>query len=93
MALFFALPSHVKNRIKDLEVYSLQSNEFQLKISTSKFLFENTIVTMELACVEIPRTVECFSKLVVGVKVILSWKARTRKNTMIFYDMLREGHK
>ncbi len=92
-ALFFALPSHVKNGIKDLEVYSLQTNEFQLKISTSKFLFEDTIVTMELARVEIPRTVECFSKLVVGVKVILSWKARTRKNTMMFYDTLREGHK
>ncbi|GBB97194.1 hypothetical protein RclHR1_29370002 [Rhizophagus clarus] len=91
--LFFALPSHVKNRIKDLEVYSLQSNEFQLKISTSKFLFEDTIVTMELIRVEIPRTVECFSKLVVGVKAILSWKARTRKNTMMFYDILREGHK
>ncbi|CAG8574480.1 1572_t:CDS:2 [Gigaspora rosea] len=46
-ALFFALPSHVKNRINDLEVY-------------------------KLARVEIPRTVECFSKLVVDVKVILS---------------------
>ncbi|CAG8675222.1 41357_t:CDS:2, partial [Gigaspora margarita] len=92
-ALFFALPSHVKDKIKDLEVYSLQSNEFQLKISTSKFLFEDTVVSMGLARVEIPRTVECFSKLVVGVKAILSWKARTRKNTMMFYDTLREGHR
>ncbi|CAG8726847.1 4476_t:CDS:2 [Rhizophagus irregularis] len=82
-----------KLEIKDLEVYSLQSNEFQLKISTSKFLFEDTIVAMELARIEIPRTVECFLKLVVGVKVILFWKARTRKNTMTFYDTLREGHK
>ncbi|CAG8791666.1 6474_t:CDS:2, partial [Dentiscutata erythropus] len=92
-ALFFALPSDVKDKIKDLEVYSLQSNEFQLNISTSKFLFEDTIVTMGLARVEIPRTVECFSKLVVGVKAILSWKARTRKNTMMFYNTLREGHR
>ena len=47
---------------------------------------------MELACIEISRIVEGFLKLVVGVKVILSWKAQMRKN-MMFYDTLREGHK
>ncbi|CAG8633845.1 4350_t:CDS:2 [Cetraspora pellucida] len=85
-----AISTHGKRT--DLEAYSLQSNEFQLKISTSKFLFEDTIVAMELARVEIPRTVEGFSKLVVGVKAVLFWKARTRKNTMMFYGTLREGH-
>ena len=92
-ALFFAIPSHVEHKIKDVEVYSLQSTEFQLKISASKFLFEDTVVTMDLARIEIPRTIEGFSKLVVGIKIVLSWKARTRKNTRIFYDILREGYK
>ncbi|CAG8653814.1 5966_t:CDS:1, partial [Diversispora eburnea] len=45
-------------RIKNIEIYNLQSNEFQLKISVSKFLFKDTIATMDLACIEIPRTVQ-----------------------------------
>ncbi|RGB33777.1 hypothetical protein C1646_761355 [Rhizophagus diaphanus] len=32
------------------------------KVSTSKFLFEDTIVAMELARIKIPRVIECFSK-------------------------------
>ncbi|CAG8618310.1 1929_t:CDS:1, partial [Funneliformis caledonium] len=53
----------------------------------------NTIITMDLQHIEIPRTVEGFSKLIVGVKTILSWKARTKKNTMKFYEALNKGHK
>ncbi|CAG8575772.1 10503_t:CDS:2 [Paraglomus brasilianum] len=92
-ALFFALPSATKDNITNIETYTLQSNGFHLKISASKYLFENTIITMDLQHVEIPRTVEGFSKLVVGAKTILSWKARTRKNTMRFYEALNNGHK
>ncbi|CAG8521045.1 953_t:CDS:2 [Funneliformis mosseae] len=62
-ALFFALPSATKNRITDIETYTLQSNEFRLKISASKYLFENTIITMDLQHVEVPRTVEGFSEV------------------------------
>ncbi|CAG8822598.1 37162_t:CDS:2, partial [Gigaspora margarita] len=80
--LFFALPSAAKADITKIETYNLQSNGFHLKISASKYLFEDTIVTMDLQHVEVPRTVEGFSKLVVGTKTILSWKARTKKNTM-----------
>jgi hypothetical protein len=48
---------------------------------------------MDLQDIEIPKTVEGFSKLVMAVKVILSWKAQTRKNTMEFYKALKNGHK
>ncbi|CAI2174812.1 16747_t:CDS:2 [Funneliformis geosporum] len=92
-ALYFALPSTTKSSIADIEIYTLQSNEFRLKISASKYLFENIIITMDLQHIEIPRTVEGFSKLIVGVKTILSWKARTKKNTMKFYEALNKGHK
>ncbi|CAG8535515.1 4715_t:CDS:1 [Acaulospora morrowiae] len=91
--LFFALPSAAKADITKIETYNLQSNGFRLKISASKYLFEDTIVTMDLQHVEVPRTVEGFSKLVVGAKTILSWKARTKNNTMAFYEALRKGHK
>ncbi|CAG8648569.1 5101_t:CDS:1, partial [Paraglomus occultum] len=92
-ALFFALPSATKGNITNIETYTLQSSGFRLKISASKYLFEDTIITMDLQHVEIPRTVEGFSKLVVGAKTILSWKARTRRNTMRFYEALNNGHK
>ncbi|CAI2194263.1 2755_t:CDS:2, partial [Funneliformis geosporum] len=91
--LFFALPSEAKNYITKIETYSIQSNGFRLSISVSKYLFENTIIMMDLQDVEVPRTVEGFSKLIMAVKVILSWKARTRKNTMEFYKALKKGHK
>jgi len=52
-----------------------------LKISASKYLFEDTIIMTNLQHVEIPRTVEGFSKLVMGAKTILSWKARTIKSS------------
>ncbi|CAI2185439.1 11535_t:CDS:2 [Funneliformis geosporum] len=91
--LFFALPSEAKANIIKIETYSIQSNGLRLTISVSKYLFENTIITMDLQDIEIPRTVEGFSKLVVAVKVIFSWKARTRKNTMEFYKALKNGHK
>ncbi|CAG8772709.1 10264_t:CDS:1, partial [Funneliformis caledonium] len=55
-ALYFALPSTTKSSIADIEIYTLQSNEFRLKISASKYLFENTIITMDLQHIEIPRT-------------------------------------
>ncbi|CAG8493259.1 8289_t:CDS:2 [Paraglomus occultum] len=91
--LYLALPSAVKNSITDIETYTLQSNGFRLKISASKYLFEDTIISMDLQHVEVPKTVEGFSKLVVGAKVILSWKARTRKNIMTFHEALNKGHK
>ncbi|PKK59063.1 hypothetical protein RhiirC2_857515 [Rhizophagus irregularis] len=91
--LFFALPSEAKANITKIETYSIQSNGLRLTISVSKYLFENTIITMGLQDIEIPRTVEGFSKLVTAVKVILSWKSRTRKNTQEFYKALKNGHK
>ncbi|CAJ0751423.1 15273_t:CDS:1 [Entrophospora sp. SA101] len=91
--LFFALPSAAKASIKNIETYSLQSNGFRLTISVSKYLFEDTIITMDLQDVEVPRTVEGFSNLIVAVKVILSWKARTRNNTITFYNALKKGNK
>jgi hypothetical protein len=89
--LFFALPSTAKNSITNIETYSLQSNGFRLTISVSKYLFEDTIIMMDLQDVEIPRTVEGFSNLIMAVKVILSWKACTRRNTMAFYEALKKG--
>ncbi|CAB4395601.1 unnamed protein product [Rhizophagus irregularis] len=91
--LFFALPSASKADIKNIEVYSLQSNGFCLTISVSKYLFDNTIITMDLQDIEIPKTIEGFSKVIMAVKIVLSWKARTRKNTDAFYKALNEGHK
>jgi hypothetical protein len=88
-ALYISLPTTAKARIIDIET---QSNGFQLTISASKYLFEDTIITMDLQDIEIPRTVEAFSKLITAIKVILSWKARTRKNTDVFYEVLEEGH-
>ncbi|CAI2174928.1 3223_t:CDS:2 [Funneliformis geosporum] len=91
-ALYISLPTTAKARIIDIETYRLQSNGFQLTISASKYLFEDTIITMNLQDIEVPRTVEAFSKLITAIKVILSWKARTRKNTDVFYEVLEEGH-
>ncbi|CAG8726124.1 16857_t:CDS:2, partial [Racocetra fulgida] len=54
--LFFALPSAAKADITKIETYNLQLNGFHLKISASKYLFEDTIVTMDLQHVEVPRT-------------------------------------
>ncbi|CAI2188706.1 3247_t:CDS:2, partial [Funneliformis geosporum] len=62
---------------------------FQLTISASKYLFEDTIITMDLQDIEILKTVEAFSKLIAAIKVILSWKARTRKNTD---EIIKDGH-
>lgn len=84
-ALFTALPSSAKASVTNIETYSVQSNGFRLTISVSKYLFENTIITMDLQDVEVPRTIEGFSNIVMAVKVVLSWKARTRRNTMAFY--------
>ncbi|CAI2189512.1 7803_t:CDS:2, partial [Funneliformis geosporum] len=92
-ALFFTLLSTSKDNIKDIEVYSLQSNGFCLTISALKYLFNNTIFTMDLQDIEIPRTVEGFSKLILAVKIILSWKTRTKKNTDAFYQVLNESHR
>jgi len=39
------------------------------------------------------RTIERFSNLVMAVKVILSWKACTRRNTIVFYEALKIGCK
>ncbi|CAG8698626.1 9866_t:CDS:1, partial [Ambispora leptoticha] len=91
--LFFALPSEAKANIIRIETYSIQSNGLRLTISVSKYLFENTIITMDLQDIEIPRTVDGFSKLITATKVILSWKARTRKNTQEFYKALKNGHR
>ncbi|CAG8706851.1 4296_t:CDS:2 [Funneliformis mosseae] len=91
-ALYLSLPTSAKARIIDIETYCLQSNGFQLTISASKYLFEDTIITMDLQDIEVPRTVEAFSKLITAIKVILSWKARTKKNTDVFYEVLEEGH-
>ncbi|CAG8665036.1 5173_t:CDS:2 [Funneliformis mosseae] len=73
-ALFIALPSSTKASITNIETYSIQSNGFRLTISVSKYLFEDTIITMDLQDVEVPRTIEGFSNLVMAVKVILSWR-------------------
>ncbi|CAG8544641.1 4714_t:CDS:10 [Ambispora leptoticha] len=85
--LFFTLPSTSKDNIKDIEVYSIQSNGFRLTISASKYLFDNTILTMDLQDIEIPRTMEGFSKLILAVKIILSWKARTKKTDTFYQDL------
>ncbi|KAF0507634.1 hypothetical protein F8M41_018972 [Gigaspora margarita] len=90
--LYFALPTTERNEITEIETYSLQSNGFQLIISASKYLFENTIIIVDLQDIEVPRTVEGFSKLVKGIKIILSWKARTRNNTNKFYEVLKKGN-
>ncbi|CAI2186769.1 16788_t:CDS:10, partial [Funneliformis geosporum] len=90
---FFTLPSTAKGRITNIETYSLQSNGFRLTVSVSKYLFEDTVIMMDVQDVEIPRTVDGFSNLVMAVKVILSWKARTRRNTMAFYEALKKGRK
>lgn len=71
-ALFIMLPSSTKANITNIETYSIQSNGFCLTISVSKYLFEDTIITMNLQDVEIPRTIKGFSNLVMAVKVILS---------------------
>ncbi|CAG8647631.1 13955_t:CDS:2 [Funneliformis caledonium] len=92
-ALFIALPSSAKVSVTNIETYSIQSNGFRLTISASKYLFEDIIITMDLQDVEVPRTIKGFSNLVMAVKVILSWKARTRRNTMAFYEALKIGHK
>ncbi|CAG8619299.1 29550_t:CDS:2, partial [Racocetra persica] len=78
--LFFALPSDAKADITKIETYNLQSNGFHLKISASKYLFEDTIITMDLQHVEVPRTVEGFSKL----------KSQTKNNIIDFYKTLRK---
>ncbi|CAG8779292.1 3052_t:CDS:2, partial [Cetraspora pellucida] len=79
LTVYLALPTSVKHRISVIGTYSLRSNGFQLTIAVSKYLFENTIVTVNLQGIEIPRTVEGFSKIIKAIKIILSWKARTRK--------------
>ncbi|CAG8644471.1 17540_t:CDS:1 [Cetraspora pellucida] len=90
--LYLALPTSVKHQITEIEAYSLQSSGFQLTISASKYLFENTIVTVDLQDIEVPRTVEGLSKLIKAIKIILSWKARTKKNTNTFYEVLKKGN-
>ncbi|RHZ63298.1 hypothetical protein Glove_330g76 [Diversispora epigaea] len=90
--LYFALPSASKSKISEIETYSLQSNGFRLTISASKYLFENTIVTMDLQDIDVPKTVEGFSTLIKAIKIVLSWKSRTRKNTNLFYEIIKKGH-
>ncbi|CAG8680571.1 2862_t:CDS:2 [Funneliformis caledonium] len=90
--LYIALPTSAKDYITQIEAYSLQSNGFRLTVSVSKYLFENAIITMDLQDVEIPKTVEGFPKLIKAIKVILSWKSRTRKNTQRFYEVLKLGN-
>ncbi|CAG8769664.1 7912_t:CDS:1 [Cetraspora pellucida] len=90
--LYFALPTSVNHRISEIEAYSLRSSGFQLTIAVSKYLFENTIVTVDLQDIEIPRTVEGFSKIIKAIKIILSWKARTRKNANTFYEVLKKDN-
>ncbi|RGB33380.1 hypothetical protein C1646_669400 [Rhizophagus diaphanus] len=67
-ALFIALPSSAKASITNIETYSIQSNGFRLTISASKYLFEDIIIKMDLQDVEVPRTIEGFSNLVMAVK-------------------------
>ncbi|CAG8572171.1 12169_t:CDS:2 [Funneliformis mosseae] len=76
--LIFALPSASKDDIKNIEVYSLQSNGFCLTISVSKYLFDNTIITMDLQDIEIP-TVEGFSKSNKGCENRLILESRDQK--------------
>ncbi|CAG8573776.1 17907_t:CDS:2 [Funneliformis caledonium] len=70
--LFFTLPSASKDDIKNIKVYSFQSNGFCLTISVSKYLFDNTIIMMDLQDIEISKTVEGFSKVIKAVKIVLS---------------------
>ncbi|CAG8693196.1 10538_t:CDS:2, partial [Rhizophagus irregularis] len=58
--------------ITNIEIYSIQSNGFRLTILVSKYLFEDTIITIDLQDVEVPRTIKEFLNLVMAVKVILS---------------------
>ncbi|GET55203.1 hypothetical protein RIR_e4738_A0A2N1M2S5_9GLOM [Rhizophagus irregularis DAOM 181602=DAOM 197198] len=47
--MIVALPLATKSCIVvDIETYILQFNEFHFKISASKYLFENTIIIMDL---------------------------------------------
>ncbi|CAG8580344.1 1803_t:CDS:2 [Funneliformis caledonium] len=71
-ALYISLSTTANARIIDIETYCLQSNRFQLTISASKYLFKDTIITIDLQDIEIPRTVKAFSKLITAIKVILS---------------------
>ncbi|CAG8596824.1 16323_t:CDS:10 [Funneliformis caledonium] len=71
-ALFITLPSSTKANITNIETYSIQSNGFRLTISVLKYLFEDIIITIDLQDVEVPRTIEGFSNLIIAVKVILS---------------------
>ncbi|CAG8771917.1 34407_t:CDS:10, partial [Gigaspora margarita] len=69
----------------------LYKNDILLQsMSESELNVEDTIVTMDLHHVDVSRIMDGFSKLVVGTKTILSWKAWTKKNTMVFYEALRK---
>ncbi|CAG8709951.1 3020_t:CDS:2 [Funneliformis mosseae] len=71
-ALFIILSSSAKAIITNIEIYSIQSNGFRLAISALKYLFEDIIITTDLQDVEVLRTIEGFSNLVIVIKVILS---------------------
>ncbi|CAB4489561.1 unnamed protein product [Rhizophagus irregularis] len=85
---YLALPTVSRPEIHKFEVYMIQTNELSLSLYVASYVFENTICMFGLTDITIPRTIEAFPKCVEAVFKVLSWKARTRKNTKIFHELI-----
>ncbi|PKB97732.1 hypothetical protein RhiirA5_116854 [Rhizophagus irregularis] len=88
VSAYLALPTVSRPEIHKFEVYMIQTNELSLSLYVASYVFENTICMFGLTDITIPRTIEAFPKCVESVFKVLSWKARTRKNTKIFHELI-----
>ncbi|PKC55230.1 hypothetical protein RhiirA1_446886 [Rhizophagus irregularis] len=88
VSAYLALPTVSRPEIHKFEVYMIQTNELSLSLYVASYVFENTICMFGLTDITIPRTIEAFPKCVEAVFKVLSWKARTRKNTKIFHELI-----
>ncbi|EXX64569.1 hypothetical protein RirG_141480 [Rhizophagus irregularis DAOM 197198w] len=79
--------SYINNR-SDIVIYAL---ELTLSLSAASYLFENTVCMFGLTDISIPRTVEAFPKCVEAIYKVLSWKARSCRNTKTFHGLLKKA--
>ncbi|CAG8752335.1 18982_t:CDS:2 [Rhizophagus irregularis] len=85
------LPTTARQDVHKFETYTIQTNELTLSLSAASYLFENTVCMFGLTDISIPRTVEAFPKCVEAIYKVLSWKARSCRNTKTFHGLLKKA--
>ncbi|CAB5210392.1 unnamed protein product [Rhizophagus irregularis] len=82
---YLALPTVSRPEIHKFEVYMIQTNELSLSLYVASYVFENNNLYVWFnRHHDSNEQLKHFQKCVEAVFKVLSWKARTRKNTKIF---------